>query len=119
MPNPISKTIDYVEIPSQNIAESRAFFSALLGWAFTDYGPDYTSFDDGRITGGFYKSEKVSLTKDGASLSVIYTETLEQMKAEALRLGAKITRDIFSFPGGRRFQFTEPGGSEFAIWSDK
>ena len=44
-------------------------------------------------------------------------ENLEAAKDDALRLGAKITKDIFSFPGGRRFQFTEPGGSEFAAWS--
>ena len=25
----------------------------------------------------------------------------------------------FSFPGGRRFHFTDPGGTELAVWSDK
>lgn len=29
-----------------------------------------------------------------------------------------ITKPIFSFPGGRRFHFTEPSGNEFAVWSD-
>lgn len=115
----IPKTIDYVEIPSTDVARSRAFFTALLGWAFTDYGPDYTAFEDGRIAGGFFKSPQVSRTSAGGALPVIYLEALEQAKADVLRLGATITRDIFSFPGGRRFQFTEPGGSEFAIWSDK
>ena len=115
----IPKTIDYVEIPSADIARSRSFFTALLGWSFTDYGPDYTAFEDGRIAGGFYKSANVSLVSTGGSLPVIYSEALEQAKADAIRLGAKITRDIFDFPGGRRFHFTEPGGSEFAIWSDK
>ena len=31
--------------------------------------------------------------------------------------GGKITREIFDFPGGRRFHFEAPGGGEFAIWS--
>lgn len=119
MTKSVPKTIDYIEIPSRDIARSRSFFSVLLGWAFTDYGPDYTSFEDGRITGGFFQSENVSSAGNGASLPVIYTEALEELRAEAIRLGATVTRDIFSFPGGRRFQFTEPGGSEFAIWSDK
>lgn len=119
MAKSVPKTIDYIEVPSKDVAQSRTFFTALFGWAFTDYGPEYTAFEDGRIAGGFFKSEQVSLTKTGASLPVIYTESLEQAKADAVRLGATITRDIFSFPGGRRFQFTEPGGSEFAIWSDK
>ncbi|VAW52451.1 Glyoxalase family protein [hydrothermal vent metagenome] len=30
-----------------------------------------------------------------------------------------IIKQIFPFPGGRRFHFTEPGGNEFAVWSDK
>ena len=119
MGNSIPNTIDYVEIPSKDVAQSRAFFTALLGWSFTDYGPDYTAFDDGRIAGGFFKSDTVSATTSGGSLPVIYAEALEQAKSEAIRLGATVTRDIFNFPGGRRFQFTEPGGSEFAIWSDK
>ncbi len=28
-------------------------------------------------------------------------------------------REIFSFPGGRRFHFTDPGDHELAVWSDK
>ena len=30
----------------------------------------------------------------------------------------KITQDIFSFPGGRRFHFTEPSGNELAVWGE-
>jgi predicted enzyme related to lactoylglutathione lyase len=119
MPTSIPKTIDYVEVPSRDVARSRTFFTELLGWTFTDYGPEYNAFEDGRISGGFFKSERVSNTESGGALVVIYTEKLEDTKADVIRLGATITRDIFSFPGGRRFQFTEPGGSEFAVWSDK
>jgi len=119
MATSLPRKIDYVEIPSRDVTISRAFFTQLLGWAFTDYGPDYTSFEDGRITGGFYKSDKISRVDAGGALVVIYTESLEQAKTDVIRLGGSITRDIFSFPGGRRFQFTEPGGSEFSIWSDK
>ena len=119
MATSIPRTIDYVEIPSRDVAISRAFFTQLVGWTFTDYGPEYTSFEDSRITGGFYKSDKISRFEAGGALVVIYTETLEQANADVILLGASITRDIFSFPGGRRFQFTEPGGSEFSICSDK
>ena len=119
MATSIPRTIDYVEIPSKDIARSRAFFRELLGWTFTDYGPEYTSFEDGRIAGGFFASEKVSKVEQGGALPVIYMEALEQAKSDVVRLGGSVTRDIFSFPGGRRFHFTEPGGSEFSIWSDK
>ncbi|MBL9193121.1 MAG: VOC family protein [Opitutaceae bacterium] len=119
MATSLPRTIDYIEVPSREVSRSRAFFTALFGWRFTDYGPDYSAFEDGRIAGGFFTSEMVSHTERGGTLVVIYTETLEATKAEALRLGATLTKDIFSFPGGRRFQFTEPGGSEFSVWSDK
>jgi len=33
--------------------------------------------------------------------------------------GGRITRDVFSFPGGRRFHFTDPAGNELAVWSDR
>jgi predicted enzyme related to lactoylglutathione lyase len=119
MPASIPNTIDYVEIPSRDVKKTKAFFEALVGWKFTDYGPDYVSFEDGRINGGFFTSDKVSSTSSGATLAVLYTENLEGIREKALKFGAAITRDIFSFPGGRRFHFTEPGGSEFSFWSDK
>lgn len=27
-------------------------------------------------------------------------------------------KSIFSFPGGRRFHFSDPNGNEYAVWSD-
>jgi len=29
------------------------------------------------------------------------------------------TKPVFSFLGGRRFNFKNPVGNEFAVWSDK
>lgn len=118
-PTSLPNTVDYVETPSRDLPKTKAFFAALFGWQFTEYGPDYLDYSDGRTTGGFYRSEKVSSYEGGSTIAVIYTEHLEELRDHAKELGATITRDIFSFPGGRRFHFTEPGGSEFAIWSDK
>jgi predicted enzyme related to lactoylglutathione lyase len=33
--------------------------------------------------------------------------------------GGTIVKEPFSFPGGRRFQFTDPSGNELAVWSDQ
>ncbi len=65
MAKSLPRTIDYLEVPSQDVASSQAFFTQLLGWSFTNYGPDYTSFDDGRIAGGFFRSEKLSRVETG------------------------------------------------------
>ncbi len=118
-PISLPNTVDYVETPSRDLPKTKAFFTSLLGWQFTEYGPEYLDYSDGRTTGGFYRSDKVSSYSAGSTIAVIYTEHLEELRDRAVKLGATITRDIFPFPGGRRFHFTEPGGSEFAIWSDK
>ena len=119
MPEPKPNSVDYVEIPSRDVTKSKVFFTALFGLKFTDYGPDYVAFEDGRLSGGFYTSDKVSSVAAGAAIIIFYTEHLESLRERAIALGATITRDIFTFPGGRRFHFAEPGGSEFSIWSDK
>jgi len=115
----LPNTIDYVEVPSRNLPATKKFFGALFGWSFVDYGPDYASFDDGRMAGGFFSSEKIAGVDAGAPLVVFYQPDLEDTCAKVGDLGGEITRDIFQFPGGRRFHFREPGGGEFAIWSDK
>ena len=110
--------IDYIEFQARNVAASRKFFEQLFGWKFTDYGSDYTSFEAGRIAGGFSKADKCSTIDAGGALVVLYHPRLEEMRQRVLDLGGKITTDIFSFPGGRRFHFTEPSGNECAIWSE-
>jgi hypothetical protein len=47
--------MDYIEFPATDIAKTKAFYEQVFGWNFTDYGPDYTSFVDGRLAGGFNK----------------------------------------------------------------
>ena len=116
---PIDGSLDYIELPGSDLPATKKFYAAAFGWTFTDYGPDYVAFEDGRINGGFFTSDKVSSAASGATLAVMYSPELERLREKALKLGATITRDTFSFPGGRRFHFAEPGGSEFSIWSDK
>ena len=70
------------------------------------------------LDGGFFKSDLQSLTRNGAALLVIYSDKLEATQAKVEEAGGLIIKLIYSFPGGRRFHFTEPGGNEFAVWSD-
>src|SRR5437899_10714894 len=115
----LKNAIDYIEMASRHLAETKRFFSALLGWSFQDYGPDYASFDDGRMTGGFFSSEKKASVDSGAPLIVLYHPELEKTHAQVVHLGGEITKEIFQFPGGRRFHCREPGGGELAVWSDR
>ncbi|MEO5722284.1 MAG: VOC family protein [Chthoniobacterales bacterium] len=115
----LPNTVDYIEMPSRDLAATKKFFSALFGWTFEDYGPDYAAFDDGQMTGGFFEAEDNWMSSAACPLVVFYSPELEMTRAEVVRLNGKVTRDIFIFPGGRRFHFQAPGSGEFAIWSDK
>lgn len=110
--------INYVEFPSSNPERTKQFFTEVFGWTFVDYGPDYTSFSNEGLDGGFYRAGLASSTSTGAALLIFYSEKLEATKAKVEAGGGIITKDIFSFPGGRRFHFTEPSNNEFAVWSD-
>ena len=113
----IEKRIDYVEIPVTDLEKTREFFVALFGWEFTEYGPDYFSFDDGRLVGGIRRSEEPAPAN--GVLIVFFSEDLERDYERVKELGATISQETFAFPGGRRFHFADPAGTEFAIWSNK
>ncbi len=107
--------IDYVEFPASDIEGTKRFYSAVFGWNFTDYGPNYTSFHDGRLAGGFTISAK---PVSGGPLIVLYAGALEDTQKKVLAAGGKILIEPFEFPGGRRFHFADPNGNELAVWSE-
>jgi len=108
--------IDYVEFCSPEIAKSRAFFEKAFDWTFIDYGPTYAAMSNAGIDGGI----------DGDAgdprkppLIVLKAQDLAAAEAAVKRAGGHIIKAPFSFPGGRRFHFREPGGNELAVWSEK
>lgn len=107
--------IDYVEIPVTDPAQARDFFAKLYGWKFESWGDDYISFNDGRINGGFRRSDTPAPAT--GVLLIFFSEDLERDLERVKELGARISVDIFPFPGGRRFHFVDPVGTEYAIWS--
>lgn len=112
------ETINYIELPAKDIEETKTFFSAVFEWTFVDYGPEYIAFTDKTIEGGFYKSNLVSDSSKGAALVVYYSERLEETQKKIIDNSGKIVKEIFTFPGGRRFHFLDVNGNEFAVWSE-
>ena len=107
--------IDYVELPSATAHElTRAFYAKAFGWAFTDYGPDYSATTTGDVDVGLNGQAGDALA---APLPVIRVDDLEGAFDSVTKAGATIAKPIFAFPGGRRFHFIDPGGSELAVWS--
>jgi predicted enzyme related to lactoylglutathione lyase len=109
------RRIDYIEFSVKSVPDAKRFYGSAFGWTFEDYGPDYASFADGRLSGGFQTAKEV---RTGGPLVVIYAADLEGMERRVKQAGGTILRPIFSFPGGRRFHFADLSGNELAVWSD-
>jgi predicted enzyme related to lactoylglutathione lyase len=109
--------IDYIEFPVRDLAQAKAFYGAAFGWTFQDYGPSYVGIQgtDGEM-GGFALAEEI---KVGGPLVILYASDLEASAHAVEQAGGRITRPIFSFPGGRRFHFQDPSGYELAVWSQE
>ncbi len=112
---PDNNCIDYIELPASDVPRTKQFYAAAFGWQFTDYGPDYTSFSDGRLAGGFTTEAHAPGT---GILLVLYAEDLAAAQKRVEAAGGTIVKPAFEFPGGRRFHFTDPNGNELAVWSE-
>ena len=108
--------INYIELYAADLVSVKQFYSKCFGWEFTDYGPTYVAFSNSGLEGGF--EQRAAPIVNGA-LVVLYHEELEQIQKVVIQEGGAITKEIFSFPGGRRFHFADPAGNELAIWSDR
>jgi len=107
--------IDYVEFTVRDLAAAKRFYAAAFGWQFNDYGPEYAGIKGptGEV-GGLHQTASLRM---GGPLVVLYSKDLEKTLEAVRAAGGKIVREPFAFPGGRRFQFTDPSGNELGVWS--
>ncbi|QJB37416.1 VOC family protein [Chitinophaga oryzae] len=105
--------VQYLEFLSEDLERTKEFYSKSFGWKFTDYGPDYTAFEGDYVDGGFTTGKPVK----GTVMVILYSDDLEATQQKVKAAGGKIVQDIFSFPGGRRFHFSDPNGYELAVWA--
>jgi hypothetical protein len=111
----IHEQIQYIEFLSKELEKVKKFYQNAFGWNFTDFGPEYTAFEGKYIEGGF----TIGQPAKGSILPVLYSEKLEETSEKIKLSGGQISKEIFSFPGGRRFHFTDPDSNELAVWSDR
>jgi len=110
-----NNSINYIEFKCTDIAATKNFYSTVFRWSFSDYGPGYCSFKNSGVAGGF------ELTQEPISngvLIVLYHHDLEEIRNQILKASGRLSKDIFSFPGGKRFHFLDPSGNELAVWSE-
>jgi uncharacterized protein len=114
---PAHHTINYIELAVTDLEAAKAFYAAAFGWSFNDYGTDYAGIKgDGGEVGGLRPDTEV---RPGGPLVILYSNDLEASAEAVEAAGGGIVRPIYSFPGGRRFHFSDPAGNELAVWSDR
>jgi predicted enzyme related to lactoylglutathione lyase len=116
MTGPASAVLAYVELPVRDSEASAVFFEKAFGWQLTRFGPSYA--------GTLGQGTDLGLQGDAseapaAPLPGIRVDDLEAAVGAVEAAGGTVTKAIFAFPGGRRFQFREPGGNEIAVFIDE
>jgi len=115
----LNHQLQYIEFACADFVSIKNFYSTVFGWQFTDYGEDdqinYIGFEGDYVDGGFYIGE----VKPGSTVPILYGTNLEKTVIAITEAGGNITMDIFAFPGGKRFHFTDPAENELAVWSDQ
>ena len=111
--------IDFLEFPAPEapgVAAARAFYGQVFGWPFKDWGDDYIDTTGSGLGCGFNADPA---HRPSQPLVVVYSEALEATLASVTAAGGVVTKEVFAFPGGRRFHFRDPAGNELAVWSDR
>jgi predicted enzyme related to lactoylglutathione lyase len=104
--------IDYIEFYSTELEATQDFFAKAFAWEFIDYGPDYRDIKGAGTGGGIERSE------NKAPLIVLTAGDLQAAYDQICAAGGEITKEIIAFPGGKRFEFREPGGTAMAVWCE-
>lgn len=114
MTGPVEGRLAYLELSVGDSEASAGFFEAAFGWTLTRFGPAYagTMGQDGSDIGLQADTAEVN----AAPLGGIEVADLDAALAAVEAAGGSIVRPIFTFPGGRRFHFREPGGNELAVF---
>lgn len=107
-------TLKMIEFPTSDAEASAEFFAAAFGLTAIPYGPQYTDVPLGGLQSlGFQGDQREA---PSGPLVVLQTDDLDRERLEIEAAGGVITVEPFDFPGGRRFHFREPGGSELAVY---
>ena len=117
--DPRENHIDYVEFPAPSteaFASVKRFYKEVFGWSFQNWGDEYSDTKDSGTNSGFSVS---AADRPAGTLVVLFTADLEAARERVIKAGGKIAREIFSFPGGRRFEYIDPAGNRLGVWSDK
>lgn len=109
-------TTIYVEIAVSDLARAKLFYAAAFGWEFNDYGPVYAGI---RSADG--SSEIGGLTGGGTGgtigpLILLESDDVDASTSAVVTAGGILDGEIYAYPGGRRFTFTDPDGNRLGVF---
>ncbi len=105
--------INFIELPVKQIEQSKRFFAEAFAFDLQDFGPTYASTLTGDVDLGLQASTGEATA---GPLVVIAVDDLQSSYKAVVAAGGTISREPFSFPGGRRFHFLDPSGNELSAW---
>ncbi len=114
--------ISYIELPAAGLAETKAFYTAVFGWTWVDYGPTYAAFEGAGIEGGLNAEATPGASHDPGAQNAIGplvlfgTDDLGAVEAKVIEAGGEIISGQYDYPGGRRFHFRDPSGNVLAVY---
>lgn len=106
-----SFVIDYFELPTSGIGTSTDFFGKAFGWGNKAYGPGYSEITEAGVLGGLSSADELS-----GPIVGIRTDNIDEAVAAIVAAGGTITVEPYAYPGGHRFIFREPGGSQMLVY---
>lgn len=114
----IHHQINYIELPVTDVKATKKFYTHVFGWTYKKWSPLYFSFYGAGVSGGFNGEMNIAPPDSGA-LIILYSENLAITLDAVKGAGGRISKPVFAFPGGKRFHFIDPNGTELAVWSEE
>ncbi|GAA4917002.1 VOC family protein [Nesterenkonia rhizosphaerae] len=117
---PVQKhhAISYVEFAVKDLAATRAFYESAFGWEFNDYGPTYSGIKSPDGEGEIGGLDAGTAPQSGGPLVLLFSEDLDATVDAVRAAGGSITAEPYDFPGGRRFEFTDPSGNRLGVYAE-
>ncbi len=112
----VHHSIDYVELPARDLAATRGFYEKAFGWAFNEYGPQYAGIQSPSGEGEVGGLDGTAGPERRSPLVLLYSDDLDASVEAVRAAGGTIVQEPYEFPGGRRFHFTDPSGTELGVW---
>jgi predicted enzyme related to lactoylglutathione lyase len=112
-------TPNWVDLSTQDLEGSKAFYAALLGWDYLDNESAMYSqaLVDGKVVAGIYRGESSRPTAWNMYLAV---GSADEAAARAVELGGRQALEPFDIPGvGRMAWLEDPQGAFVALMEAK